>query len=212
MYKVFHNRRVIILSGHDNNPGDSEWADVIITITEMGLLPKLVFDFLAGESESIRIQSENELVLLGGFKKLFHFIRAAGGIVYKKGEVLFIYRNGRWDLPKGKVEKGETTEEAAVREVMEECGLPAVKIRGFLNTTYHVYKAEYPDGKGEWILKETIWYEMNYEADTLPEPETDEGITAVKWYNPDNLEPVMLNTWDSLVPVIKSISGSASSD
>ncbi len=108
-------------------------------------------------------------------------IKAAGGVLYRYrdslAEILLIKRNGFWDLPKGKVESGESIEEAAIREVEEETGVINISIRSYLCETYHEY-----DQKGESYGKTTYWYLMDangYNGDTKPQME--EGITDTKW-------------------------------
>src|SRR5690606_14096302 len=90
--------------------------------------------------DEINIYYHNLEKLWKEFKKYFHYLEAAGGIVKNKNnEILFIHRLDKWDLPKGKVEAGETTESAALREVEEECGINNLKLLGFLTQTYHIY-------------------------------------------------------------------------
>lgn len=111
------------------------------------------------------------------FCSLFHIIEAAGGVVVNDaGEWLMIHRLGKWDLPKGKLEKGESPEEASVREVSEECGISEPELLEHLVDTYHVYTL-----KGERILKRTYWYRMRSAGHHSPTPQTEEGISEVKW-------------------------------
>jgi len=111
------------------------------------------------------------------FRSHFKIVEAAGGLVEnRQGEWLFIHRNGMWDLPKGKLEKGESIEACAVREVAEECGIAEPSIIRPLSTTYHTYVI-----KGQRILKPTYWYLMKSEDNSELVPQTEEGITQVKW-------------------------------
>ena len=104
---------------------------------------------------------------------------AGGGILTRPGKkkmsVLLIYRKGRWDLPKGRLDKGETIEACARREVMEELGIRQVDVHSFLDTTIHGY----PE-KGRFIVKTTHWYHMTTEATSFI-PQTSEKITKVRW-------------------------------
>ncbi len=109
------------------------------------------------------------------FKKQFKLIKAAGGIVEKGNEVLLIYRLNKWDLPKGKIEKGESTEVAAIREVEEECAVKAELIDK-IGETWHTYEL-----KGKAILKCTYWFRMLCKNDTELKPQTEEAIDEVKW-------------------------------
>ena len=104
-------------------------------------------------------------------------IEAAGGIVYNdRDELLMIFRNGKWDLPKGKLEKGETIRECAVREVEEECGVSGLKIIKEVQNTYHTYF-----DNEESILKKTYWFLMKTDYSGNLKPQKNEGITKVSW-------------------------------
>ncbi len=115
---------------------------------------------------------------------MFNVLGAAGGVVRNdKDEILFIRRLGKWDLPKGKIEKGEDREEAAVREVAEETGLEEVILEPFLNTTFHTYM----ERNGKKTLKKTFWYKMLYVGNEKPIPQIEEGILEVSWKNKEQI-------------------------
>jgi ADP-ribose pyrophosphatase YjhB (NUDIX family) len=121
-------------------------------------------------------------------------ITAAGGLVFnQKKEVLFIFRKGRWDLPKGGVEKKESLEEAAMREVEEETGVKNLTITRFIDTTYHILKRN-----GTYKLKETYWFEMktNYTGELIPQKE--EGIKKAKWKNFDKTQEAIQNSYENI--------------
>ncbi len=144
---------------------------------------------------------ENEKLLLSSFSLRYKVIEAAGGLVKNKnGEYLFIFRNGKWDLPKGKLEKKETIKDAAIREVEEECGVGKLKIVKELESTYHIYQIE-----GKSILKRTYWFDMICGDESKLIPQTEEGITEVKWISKNKLEEVYSNTFESIKEVLKSI-------
>jgi len=117
------------------------------------------------------------------FADIYTVIQAAGGLVFnKQNQLLSIKRNGIWDLPKGKIEKHEDQRAAALREVMEETGINRINISGKIGETYHAYYEN-----DTILLKQTHWYKMNSQADTLLKPQQEEGITEVKfeeldWY------------------------------
>lgn len=132
------------------------------------------------------------------FWKHFTVIQAAGGLVKnRKGEVLMIFRRGKWDLPKGKLEKGEDIEMCAVREVQEETGLHDVAIQQFLVTTYHTYN-EF----GKHILKESYWYLMKALPNQKLVPQTEEDILELEWVRNDGLKEKLKNTFPSIKDVI----------
>ncbi len=127
------------------------------------------------------IHYSNLSQLKNDFRSLFKTVRAAGGTVYNsKEELLFILKNGYWDLPKGKIDPGETKRDAAIREVSEETGLKKVRIDSKIGKTRHVYKTK----NGRRAIKLTHWYLMRTdEIEVFPQAE--EGIIEVKWLSPD---------------------------
>lgn len=132
--------------------------------------------------------------LFAQFGSQFVPVEAGGGLVVSpRGEVLMIYRNGRWDLPKGKLEPGEEIAECAVREVEEECGISNLKLGKLLTRTYHLYELN-----GRWILKRTTWYAMKHDGDGELVPQVEEGITDIRWIAPDNLCSYVDNTYATI--------------
>lgn len=128
------------------------------------------------------------------WKSKFKILHAAGGLVKKDQKILFIFRLEKWDLPKGKVEKGESVEEASIREVEEECGVKARRGRK-VGETWHTYT----DRKGRNILKCTHWFAMECLEDTDLAPQTEEDITAVEWLDEDSINAkVLSNTYASI--------------
>ena len=133
------------------------------------------------------------------FWKHFTVIQAAGGLVEnEKGEILMIFRRGKWDLPKGKLEKGEKLETCAIREVQEETGLTGLRILEALPTTFHTY-----DEFGKHILKESYWFRMRTHAAQKMKPQTEEEIHAVQWVRPDELKGKLANSYPSIVDLIQ---------
>jgi ADP-ribose pyrophosphatase YjhB (NUDIX family) len=116
---------------------------------------------------------------------------AGGGVVTnEKGKVLFIYRNGKWDLPKGKLDKGESIEKCAIREVEEETGVSGLEIENFLQTTYHILKRN-----GEYRLKEVHWYAMKTSYNGKLKGQKNEGIVKVKWKGPEKIKEALENSY-----------------
>ena len=128
----------------------------------------------------------------------YQIIEAAGGLVQNAdSNWLFIHRNGVWDLPKGKLEAGETIEECAVREVAEECGIEEPTIIKQLTTTYHTYSI-----KGQRILKPTYWYVMKSTDTSELIPQTEEGITDVKWISTEKSIELSRDSFGSIQQVV----------
>jgi len=141
------------------------------------------------------------------FWKKFLLVQAAGGWVRnEKAETLFMLRRGKWDLPKGKLDKGETLEQCAVREVGEETGLKKIKLDGPLTITYHTY-----DENGKHILKESHWYRMTAAAGQPIIPQQEEQITELRWVPANGLAPLLKNTFPSIIDVVHAAALTVSS-
>jgi 8-oxo-dGTP pyrophosphatase MutT (NUDIX family) len=133
------------------------------------------------------------------FFKHFRPVTAAGGVVEnEKGEVLLIFRRGKWDLPKGKLDKGETIEQCAVREVMEETGLTNVELKEPLTVTYHTY-----DEFGKHLLKDSHWYKMKATGKQELKPQTEEDINEIKWVKKKDLSSYFSNIFPSVKDVLE---------
>ena len=150
------------------------------------------------------------LWLLRFLKRHMCYVRAAGGIVFAPdGTMLLILRNGRWDLPKGKVEPGETLLDAALREVHEETGILPSPLNNYPFSpikTYHLFRAPKIWFKGpnppphKWHLKQTSWFPMTVAIDGTPAgtPQQEEGITAVEWVSPDEWHRRLSSSYGTL--------------
>ncbi|MCM8567951.1 NUDIX domain-containing protein [Gramella jeungdoensis] len=174
MYKVFVNDIPIILSTQ-KEIGEKYTSFPLKTVR----FKKVVKRILKGKLMYVNLYHPDETKLLKYLFKKMKVITAAGGMVVNpEKEILFIYRNNRWDLPKGKIEKNEDVKTCAIREVEEETGVQGLKITRFITRTYHVFRR-----KGKLRLKETYWYEMYTEYDGELVPELNEGIKKAKWKN-----------------------------
>ncbi len=132
--------------------------------------------------------------------KKFKVIQAAGGIVLnEKSEILFMLRRGKWDLPKGKLDKGESLEQCAVRETTEETGLRNIKLKDHILTTYHTYNEN-----GKHLLKETFWYLLIVEGNQPLIPQATEQIESLEWVSADSLGKYLQNTYPSIADVLKA--------
>lgn len=183
MYKVFINEKKLILSSApQNSPKTLNYDGTHSFEFALDLLENTA-------SQGLNIYHNDIDELWKDFGNYFKKIDAAGGIVKNiDNKILFIHRLGKWDLPKGKIETGESREVAAVREVEEECGIFDLELKDFINSTYHIYTER--DGKK--ILKTTYWFEMFYPGTDTPKPQVEEGINEVGWKNNAEIESQIL--------------------
>lgn len=144
--------------------------------------------------EAVHLVHKNPDKLLKHFLKLLPNVVAGGGKVYNTNkEILFIYRNDKWDLPKGKTEGKETIEETAIREVEEETGVKGLEITKPLPTTYHIFKRN-----GKHKIKVTYWFEMRTDFDGKLHPQEKEGITKVKWLSDKKSKKALDNSYANI--------------
>lgn len=130
-------------------------------------------------------------------------ILAAGGLVYNdQGELLMIFRRGKWDLPKGKLDAGESIEDCAVREVMEETGLITVIRGNLIGITYHQYLDPW---MSEEVMKETHWFRMQAPGNQALIPQIEEDIEIIRWISRQELEECLKNSYDNIVEIVKKI-------
>lgn len=199
MYKVFVNHRAIYLAAYndlkcicgndepikcdDRNQVENAFSNFICKPSQDSL-----YLYNTGDSEILFIH----------FISLFSFIQAAGGLVRDpQNRFLFIHRLGVWDLPKGKIEKGEDPPTAALREVTEETGLQNLTILKPLPHTYHIFERE-----GKLKLKQTFWFEMVSSDDGPLCPQLEEDIIEVHWFGNDEIELPLSNTYPAILGLV----------
>ena len=194
MYKVFVKELPLILTNELSEISNSKYfllnGDAVHEAINALARKKLTEAY---------IYHPNHEELLKKFCKTIPKEVAAGGVVTNaKGKVLFIYRNDKWDLPKGKLDKGETIEECAIREVEEETGVKKLQIENFLKTTYHIFKQN-----GTYKLKEVHWFAMKTSFEGKLKGQVSEGIERVKWKGPKKIKKALTNSYIN----IKSLFG-----
>ena len=169
--------------------------DVLImnaSFEQIDALLKLMTDKKFKRVHSIFISSREKRKLIDHIKSKFRVIEAAGGVVEKEGKLLMIYRRKMWDLPKGKLDKGETIKECAVREVEEETGVK-VKIDQKIDAVWHTYIS-----RKKYILKKTHWYAMECRNDKKMAPQKGEGIKKVEWMNLEEVRRALHDSYRSI--------------
>ena len=186
MYKVFVNDKPIIFTTSTKNE-----ENYTVYIYKNTILDELIYKLKLGKLKGVYLYTSNLVEDWQAFRIKFKVMIAAGGLVLNdKKEVLFIYRGNKWDLPKGRIEKGEKIEETAIREVKEECGVSNLKIIRKLTNTYHLFVQ-----KGEHRLKETHWYLMNSTYKGKLTPQLEEGIIKVVFKNTQDTIKALQNTY-----------------
>jgi len=202
-YRVFLNDRVIEISEIINN--NDLLSDTRIVPVTNSRQCRLALELFYSDESVPRLLFFTEKGLAEAwnkFRSAFHYLEASGGVVVNDLQhYLFIKRLGNWDLPKGKLEKGETARSGAIREVMEETGLSDLKILRKLKATYHIY----PDRKGRNVLKKTHWYLMRARGEQILIPQAEEDITDIRWFSRSESGIILANTYASLVPLISRI-------
>lgn len=130
-------------------------------------------------------------------------IIAAGGLVFnEKNELLFMFRRGKWDLPKGKLDAGESIENCAVREVEEETGVDNIHLKKLIGKTYHEY---FDKWVGADVIKETWWYLMQVNDSKALIPQTEEDIEQVIWADEKMIEQCLENSYPNIIEIIKRL-------
>ena len=197
MYKVFFNQKPLILTSKILKSSDSNPL-IHIKFSSKNQILKAV---KSKKTESVYIYHKNIKKLWEIFTKKFPIIDAAGGLVERSdGKILFIYRNNRWDLPKGGVEKKELIIEAAQREVKEETGLADLIVISKIGETYHIFNK----GKN-FRLKRTYWFKMksDYQGELFPQEE--EGIISAEWINKKRIPEIFKNAYENIKEIVNEV-------
>ncbi|WP_325578012.1 NUDIX hydrolase [Gelidibacter sp.] len=188
-HKIFVNDKPIILTTRVKK--EKHFKNYLMSTINIG---KVIRELNNTDLEGVMVIGKNKDKLLKSFLKKLPNVVAGGGKVFNdKGEILFIYRNDKWDLPKGKIEDNESIEDTALREVEEETKVNGLKIVKPLQTTYHIFKRN-----GRLQLKITYWFEMTSSYNGILEPQEEEGITKVAWLNPEQIKKAMENSYANI--------------
>ena len=196
MYKVFINDKPIILT---DSPQIGLSYDVYDY--ENLVLEEILHKIKQNKIKGILVYCHNLEKCWMGFQRNFKVIKAAGGLVVNNfEEILFIFRGNRWDLPKGRIEKNESIESAAIREVEEECGIKELILKNHLITTYHLFTQ---NNKNK--LKITDWFLMRSNYQVKLTPQVEEGITIATFKNKYETREALQNTYTNIHLVLKTL-------
>jgi 8-oxo-dGTP pyrophosphatase MutT (NUDIX family) len=200
MYKVFINNTPLYLTDENHEKGFS--GCTIIPFESKKQLRKIINEMFSGKFKSGVVIKHFDLdELYYKLRRLTRNVPAAGGLVENElGELLFIFRKGKWDLPKGKLEKSERPDVAALREVEEECGIQQLEMVGDVWHTYHLYEDAY--NNNTWSLKKTYWYLMKSDSTQELLPQLEEDITQVQWLSRKDFPRVYDNTFKSIAALL----------
>ena len=189
MYKVFVNDKPLFLTNEVQKETDFK-----LFLLESVDIKKLIVKIFQHKIQKAFLYHPDEKLIMKTLRAKLPVEKAGGGLVYNKdGDVLFIFRNGKWDLPKGGTEKNETIEETAMREVEEETGVNGLVIADKLQRTYHIFKRN-----GRYKLKITQWFEMRTKFEGIPQGQADECIERVEWVNPKDIKSLLENSYENI--------------
>ena len=198
MYKIFHENKALIfpkIEGNSLRPDATlQESDRYDAELLCDFFPEWLDDHDPGDTF---IHEVGENAVAAALNKNFRMAPAAGGVVVVDSKFVSIVRKGIPDLPKGHIEKGETPEVAALREVEEETGIGKLHIVKELPSTWHCYLEH-----DEWTLKRNYWYLMESEETIQPKPQTEEGITEIKLIGNEEIEGFLKNTFRSTSEIL----------
>ena len=197
MYKVFFNRKFVLLTTQIVDHND-ETPFFYIKYSDQ---KQIISALKSKKTKGVYLYHPKEDKLWKHMLKIFSLVEAAGGLVeHQSGKVLFIFRNDKWDLPKGRVEKKEILIDGAVREVMEETGVKDLIVKKNLNHTFHLFSRN-----GKYKLKKTYWYLMTTSYDGILEPQLDEGIARAEWKTKEEVPHLMENAYQNIKLLMEEI-------
>ena len=189
MYKVFVNDKPLFLTNQIVKETDFQ-----LFLLESIDIEQLIIKIYNNKIQKAYLYYPDEKEIMTKLKEKIPVCKAGGGLVYnQKNEVLFIFRNGKWDLPKGGTEKGEEIQSTAMREVTEETGVNKLIIHDKLQKTYHIFKRN-----GVYKLKITHWFKMSTTFKGTPIGQLEEGIEKVAWLNSEQITEALKNSYENI--------------
>jgi 8-oxo-dGTP pyrophosphatase MutT (NUDIX family) len=203
MYEVFFNDNRLVIAGIHEKKFLNNREKVFYPAGPEDLL-RIAGELFNDQTSDLAVMGDPD-ILWPAFRDLFTEIPAAGGVVHSNEGYLFIIRRGRLDLPKGKIDPGETPREAALREVKEETGLRMLDLIKPLPDTWHIYPCQGTAKTEKKILKRTYWFLMEAPSGQSLLPEAGEDITGAHWIKREDLEEAASGTFRSLRGLIRGI-------
>ncbi|MGG5577013.1 NUDIX hydrolase [Myroides sp. C15-4] len=189
MYKVFVNDKPLFLT--DKIEKETDFQLFLLDSVD---IDKIIIKYFQNKIDKAFLYHPDEKAMMKRLKEKIPVQKAGGGVVYnEEGKVLFIKRNGKWDLPKGGIEKHEEIADTAMREVEEETGVGQLKIGRKLPKTYHVFKRN-----GKYRLKITSWFEMTTSYQGELKGQAEEGIEEVVWFDKAQIKEAMSNSYENI--------------
>ena len=197
MYKVFFNQKPLILTDKIQYISDTE----PLLFIKYSSVTQIIKALKSSKNSKVFLYHKDMDKLWKGFKKKFPIVEAAGGLVKRTdNKLLFIFRNNKWDLPKGGVEKKELIINAAKREVTEETGVSDIMVENKISETYHIFK------KGKrFRLKKTYWFKMSTTYMGKTNPQTEEGIEKTKWVSNKNIEDILNDAFENIRIIVLEV-------
>ena len=193
MYRLFCNNKTLVCRNFFEQSLDADINDGVYSTQVFENTFDMVKKWLDEGDENLEINDVENDILAAVIKKIFRFAPAAGGLVLINNGIAAIERNGIPDLPKGHIEKNESPDEAALREVREETALSNLSIIKQLPSTFHCYLLN-----NQWTLKKTSWFLMKSDDEFRPKPQEEEGISKVYLLNKDNVNEFLEKTYSSI--------------
>ena len=197
MYKVFFNQKPLILTDKIQYISDTE----PLLFIKYSSVTQIIKALKSSKNSKVFLYHKDTDKLWKGFIKKFPIVEAAGGLVKRTdNKLLFIFRNNKWDLPKGGVEKKELIINAAKREVTEETGVSDIIVEKKISETYHIFK------KGKrFRLKKTYWFKMSTTYMGKTNPQTEEGIEKTKWVSNKNIEDILNDAFENIRIIVLEV-------